>query len=393
MGPRGSWANDDDASAASRQAGALFLLSGVLALTAIPTESDRVRVLAVIAVSDFAVALAAVALPWSRWGVRATALLALPGCAILGVSTWAFGGFAAGTGPFFVLLFVWLGLHHTRDVVLAVAPVAAIAYAGGLVAADADARLLSTTVVLIPIALAVGLVIGGRVRRLAQARDLIERQDRWRTALVTTLAHDVRTPLTAITGALELVADHDELPDQLKPLVANATRQASRLATLSATLLDAERIEQGKLRLDLESIDVREVADGAVQLAGHDDADVDVDIGPGLCVTADRVRLEQMLINLITNARRYGAPPVAIHALSMDGKVAISVRDHGPGVATEDQPRLFERLSPADHAPGSVGLGLWIVKMLAEAHHGDIAYRAAAPGAEFTITLPAIQPA
>jgi signal transduction histidine kinase len=235
---------------------------------------------------------------------------------------------------------------------------------------------------------AVGLVIRGRVGRLAEARDLIERQDRWRTALVTALAHDVCTPLIAITGALELVAEHDGLSDQLKPLVAAASRQASRLATLSATLLDAERVEQGKLRLDLEPIDLRGVADGAVQLAGHDDTEIDVDIQPGLHVTADRVRLQQMLINLITNARRHGAPPVAIHAHPMDGKVAISVRDHGPGVAAKDEPRLFQRLSPADHAPGSIGLGLWIVRMLAEAHEGEIAYHAGSPGAEFTITLP-----
>jgi K+-sensing histidine kinase KdpD len=69
---------------------------------------------------------------------------------------------------------------------------------------------------------AVGLVIRGRVGRLAEARDLIERQDRWRTALVTALAHDVCTPLIAITGALELVAEHDGLSDQLKPLVTAA---------------------------------------------------------------------------------------------------------------------------------------------------------------------------
>jgi signal transduction histidine kinase len=185
----------------------LFCLSGLLALVAIGSQPDRWHVLLVIALSDLAVAVAAWMLPWQRWGLPATALLAVPACLILVVSTWACGGFAAGTGPFFVLLFAWLGLHYSRGILIAAAPIAATAYAAGLIAADADFQLIASTVVLIPVALAVGLIINNRVTTLTEAQARIQRQEHWRSALTTTLAHDVRSPLTAILGALEIVAD------------------------------------------------------------------------------------------------------------------------------------------------------------------------------------------
>ncbi len=82
-------------------------------------------------------------------------------------------------------------------------------------------------------------------------------------------------------------------------------------------------------------------------------------------------------------------PPVVI-AVTIEGNaIRISVRDHGAGVPAEDQPLLFERLRQTDRHPQSVGLGLWIVKLLAEAHGGGTSYRSVDPGAEFTIELPA----
>jgi signal transduction histidine kinase len=106
------------------------------------------------------------------------------------------------------------------------------------------------------------------------------------------------------------------------------------------------------------------------------------------CVIADPARLEQMLVNLTTNAMRHGAPPVVIEGRGVGNTISLTVRDHGKGVPRSDQPHLFERLSPTDGHQGSVGLGLWIVKMLAEAHNGEVAYRTGASGAECTITLP-----
>ena len=371
---------DADAVRASRQAGVLFLMSGLLAVVGIPTVPERTGVLCGIAAADVVVGVLAFVLPWRRWGLASTAALAVPGWAVMGLATWAFGGFATGTGPFFVLLFAWLGLHHRRGVILANAPLAAAAYAGGLVAADASAQLVGTTLVLIPVAVSVGLIISGRVQA-------IEREKRWRAALMATLAHDVRSPLSTIEGVLEFVSEDEELPDRFRPLLGAAARQTSRLSSLSSNLLDLERLDRGKLRLDLSDFALADAGRDVVELLGSDDITVDVD--PALRVRGDRMRVEQMLVNLTTNALRHGAPPVVISATRLGKVVRISVRDHGDGVPVEDQPFLFERLRATDRHPQSVGLGLWIVKLLAEAHGGGARYRTVEEGAEFTIRLPA----
>lgn len=377
--------SDDRATAdadvrASRQAGVLFLMSGLLAVVGIPTAPDRIGVLVGIAAADVVIGVLAFVLPWRRWGVGSSAALALPGWAVTGLSTWAFGGFATGTGPFFVLLFAWLGLHYRRAVILANAPLAAAAYAGALVAADASAQLVGTTFVLIPVAMSVGLIISGRVQ-------VIEREQQWRNALMATLAHDVRSPLSTIQGVLDFVSDDEDLPDQFRPLLAAATRQTSRISTLSSNLLDLERVSRGKLRLDLSDFVLADLGRDVVELAGRGDVTMDVD--PSVRLRADRLRVEQMLVNLTTNALRHGEPPVLIAARTEGNVVRISVRDHGAGVAVEDQPFLFERLRSIERHPESVGLGLWIVKLLAEAHGGSVSYRTLEAGAEFTIELPA----
>ena len=122
------------AAGAARQAPWLFVLSGLLAFAAIPSEPDHVGLLAVIGLADLATASGAWLLPWDRWHPVLTALLMLPAFGVLGLSTWTFGGFAAGTGPFFVLVFAWLGLHHRPWVVLAAAVPATAAYLAPLIA-------------------------------------------------------------------------------------------------------------------------------------------------------------------------------------------------------------------------------------------------------------------
>ncbi|WP_310529697.1 HAMP domain-containing sensor histidine kinase, partial [Nocardioides sp.] len=209
---------------------------------------------------------------------------------------------------------------------------------------------------------------------------------RWRAALMATLAHDVRSPLTTIQGVLEIIAEDADLPAHLQPLVAAAARQTSRLSTLANNLLDLERVEGGKLILDLKDVDMEELAQQVAELLGS--TDVSVDVESGLAVRADPMRLQQMMVNLGTNAQRHGEPPVVIGARSVDAGVEVFVRDHGAGVPAPDRPLLFQRLNRSDGNPESVGLGLWIVRLLAQAHGGDTHYRPADPGSEFVITLP-----
>lgn len=377
----------DGPQAAARQAAALFALSGLLALLVAPAQTTGRAALPVIGIADLAAAVAAWMLPWDRWNPRCTAVLAVPAFVVLGGSTWVFGGFAAGTGPFFVMVFAWLGLHHSARVVAMAVPLGTAAYLLPLAATGAPPAVLVSAVVLVPVATAMGLLVCAQVRRLNDARSALASMDRWRAALVATLAHDVRSPLATIAGALELVGTHPDLsPHRRGTLIDAALRQTRRLTRLAASLLDLERVEHGRLRLDYDDVGVAEAVDGVAELLGHPELVNEVDAA--LTVRADRERLEQVLLNVVSNAVRHGRPPVHVRARSTGGAVVVEIRDHGPGVPEASRGTLFERLA-ADGSDGdSVGLGLWIARLLVEAHGGTIAYEGGHPGARFVITLP-----
>jgi signal transduction histidine kinase len=151
-------------------------------------------------------------------------------------------------------------------------------------------------------------------------------------------------------------------------------------------LLEVERVDQGRLTLDRRHLPLADlIADIAKT---HPALDLGWDVPPDLTVWADRERLEQVLVNLANNAGRHGSPPVQITATSDASGVSISVRDHGAGVPRQDVRHLFERFSSADTSPQSVGLGLWIVRLLTEAHGGSVSYEPADPGANFVVHLP-----
>jgi len=170
-----------------------------------------------------------------------------------------------------------------------------------------------------------------------------------------------------------------------------------RLASLIEALLDVSRIVTGRLRLNLEALDLTEAVNEAVErLRGAaDDArcqlTVEVD---GLMIRPrwDRLRIEQILTNLISNSIKYaaGAP---IHVLAtVDARDAVmTVEDGGPGIPEQDLPRIFERFerSASTRHYGGMGLGLYVARQIAEAHGGNIIARnLPAGGAGFTVRLP-----
>lgn len=305
---------------------------------------------------------------------------------LLGATTLVFDGYASGVGPLYVLVFAWYGLHCPRQYLYLVVPWAAITYAGALVLADARWRIVASTLVLIPIATIVCLLISNRTYRQRRLREDLEVRERWRGALIATLAHDVRSPLSTVLGTLEILEDDPNLDPRYRPLIAGSVRQTQRVLKLATGLLEVERVEHGSLVLDRADVRLADVA-STVALLTQPDA-VRVEVAPDLVVRADAARLEQVLFNLANNALRHGRPPVVISgALAPDG-VEVAVEDHGDGVPPDDVPYLFDRFSTADHSPHSVGLGLWIVRTLVHAHEGEVRYDAPHGGARFVVTLP-----
>jgi signal transduction histidine kinase len=288
----------------------------------------------------------------------------------------------------YVLVLAWLGMRSPARDLAAAVPVAAATYAGGLLSADAPAHVVASTLVLVPTAVVVCLLIATMVRTQRRLREELEARDRWRAALMATLAHDVRSPLTTVAGTLELLGDDASVPARYRRLIEGAQRQTSRILRLATGLLDVERVQHGRLNLDLATQPLRPVADEVAHLT--DPERVRVDVGPTVLAHVDRHRLEQVLHNLTNNALRHGRPPVVISASTRSDGTRIAVEDQGTGVPEAEVPLLFDRFSSSDHSPQSVGLGLWIVRTLVHAHGGTIRYETATHGgARFVIDLPA----
>lgn len=376
---------------AFRQAAVISTVSSVVTLLGVVDSAIAVPAVVAVAAVHLGVALALWLLAVDAWSpvtqARACLVAGFVLFGQLGLTAWVTDGFAAGAGPLYVLVFAWFGLHCPRRALLVAVPWAAATYAGGLVLAGARPRLVWSAAVLIPIATTVALFINDRVEAQRRLRDDLEVRERWRGALMATLAHDVRSPLSTVSGTLELLEDEPELPDRLRSLVAAAIRQTQRVLRLATGILEVERVEAGALVLDRDDVRIADLAADVAVLTQPDVVRVEVD--PTITVSADAARLEQVLFNLTNNALRHGRPPVVIGATRVGRTVEVSVEDQGAGVPAADVPHLFDRFSSADHSPGSVGLGLWIVRTLVRVHGGDVRYESPRGGARFVVSLPA----
>lgn len=249
------------------------------------------------------------------------------------------------------------------------------------------------------IGLLLAVIAGSMARDLMHQRSLVaaaleemRRVDQLRTALVSTLAHDVRNPLTTIRGVHQTLMPSDDRLDAKtrRDLIVAADRQAHRLQRLATDLLDLARLEEGRLKLALQDVSAREAIEAALSYV--DDGDkIEVSVAEDVKVKADPDRLQQMLVNLATNALRHGRPPFRLEAQRIDGHVSIAVRDHGPGIGDADAATLFQPFRPEGvQGRSSIGFGLAIVKALSEAHGGTVEYEPNEPsGACFNLKLPA----
>lgn len=216
---------------------------------------------------------------------------------------------------------------------------------------------------------------------------------RLRQAIATT-AHEIRNPVTVLTG-IAVMLDEAGLPASAQPasLLAAVRRQAAVLDRVTEDLLTAAQTQRGSLRLDIGPVDLAALLAGVVADLG-DAVTVDVRGEQGIQVLADATRLNQMVTNLLSNALKYGAPPYAIEVARSAGwtgpLVHIAVEDSGPGVHEEFRGQLFEEFTRAEDAGArGTGLGLFLVRSLAEAQDGSADYHPRPGGGSvFTVTLP-----
>ena len=207
------------------------------------------------------------------------------------------------------------------------------------------------------------------------------------------VSHELKTPVAAITGlAATLSASrHNLTEEQIDDCLNRISRQGERLARLVADLLDLSQAESGTFRISLEPVELAGSAERALEGAPSPPGkSVELAIPGSLWALADPSRLEQILVNLLTNAYRYGGSTIILEARGTSEGVVVTVADDGDGVPDELVPKLFEgfaRGANTDGVQGS-GLGLAIVQALLEGLGGRIWYEPGQPaGARFRFLL------
>jgi two-component system sensor histidine kinase KdpD len=236
----------------------------------------------------------------------------------------------------------------------------------------------------------------------ARARSLVE-TDRLRTALLNSVSHDLRTPLASVKAAVSSLLDPDVEWDEAerREFLVIIDEAADRLSRLVHNLLDMSRIEAGALDPNLREVSLADIAGPVVLLARAStrqriDVDLPEDLPP---VHADPILLEQVLGNLLDNARRYApGSPVTMTARSLPGggEVEVRVVDHGPGIPVPERERVFDqfyRLKRGGKRPAGTGMGLAICRGIVDALAGDVRVETTpGGGATFVVTLQAATP-
>jgi phosphoserine phosphatase RsbU/P len=224
----------------------------------------------------------------------------------------------------------------------------------------------------------------GQVEALRLELDEAKQEiERLRSDLLSTVSHELRTPLTLIRTSVGLLLDTDPDPIMRERLLRNIKQSADRMQALVTDMLDLVRLRNGRAELTVQLLDVNELVEGAAllmrPLLDEKEQRLELDL-PSVSprVMGDQRRLEQVLLNLLSNANKFAPWGATVRiSASEDGEdVMLSVSDSGPGISTEGQERLFEqfytsRTSSLSHNIG-VGLGLPIAKGIVEAHGGRI---------------------
>ncbi|MBY0611541.1 MAG: HAMP domain-containing histidine kinase [Beijerinckiaceae bacterium] len=212
----------------------------------------------------------------------------------------------------------------------------------------------------------------------------------------TDIAHDLRTPLSRLKQSLETVGGGQVSIEEMRSGIADATAQVDEILSTFSALLRIAQVESGTRRSGFETVDLSELTETvAVDFAAVAEGkgqSMATRIDPGIRIDGDRELLTQLLVNLIENAIRHTqeGSHIRIDVSRLGETVALVVADNGPGVEEADRERIFERFFRSERSrttPGN-GLGLHLVKAVAELHRGSVAAFDCAPGLGIRVSLP-----
>jgi signal transduction histidine kinase len=234
----------------------------------------------------------------------------------------------------------------------------------------------------------------------AVIRDITDRSiHRLQEEFMSVASHELRGPLTVLNGYLTMLQrslSGEIDAERLRSYLDQARHQTERLQILVRDLVDVTRLQQGKISLQLGPVDAAEVAKQAVaaarQIAPGSPIEAQLPEEP-VTVRGDATRLEQVLLNLLTNATTYAGDsgPIELSLTARDGEAAMTISDRGPGIPPEDLPHLFGRFYTGANQgrEGGLGLGLYISRELVDAMDGSISVESEiGKGSAFTVTLP-----
>jgi PAS domain S-box-containing protein len=233
------------------------------------------------------------------------------------------------------------------------------------------------------------------------ARSEAERSNRLKDEFLATISHELRNPLNAILGWATLLGRTENLPASVLRAIQAIERNSRLQAQMIADLLDYAGITFGKMRLAASTIDPFAIVRSALEVvntsahARHIDIKASFD-GAGIAIEADPARMQQIVLNLLTNAIKFSpdGASIEVSASRAGSYFRLQVSDHGKGISASFLPHIFERFSQQDSSStksfGGLGLGLAIVKQLIDQHGGSIDVSSAGEdqGATFTVNIP-----
>lgn len=255
-------------------------------------------------------------------------------------------------------------------------------------AAEAERRREETAVVL------------AQLRQLTAERDRMEgeaieagalrRSDELKTALLRSVSHDLRTPLTSIIAAGTALDSPTLTEDERHELSKGVVAEGERLSRLVENLLDVSRLESGSAPPRLEPVDLAGVLEAARESLGGDAGAVRLGIDAEIpALSADPVQLERAFANLLANAVRHGGgQPVLVRSRQVGGRLVVRIVDRGPGIPEPERERIFEPFYRREGGGGS-GLGLSIARGFVEANGGEISVESVpGQGSTFVVSFP-----